>query len=110
MREAEFDLTIDLPCSAGILVYDLEIRVTVQYSVEAGSADWALTTVRLDGQPGTIRKGDLLWPYFEQACTEKKTSQIITRECFDDHQLWPATVADAINDIRKDLAEIMGSA
>lgn len=94
MREAEFDLTIDLPCSAGKLVYDLGIRVTVQYSIEAGSADWELTTVRLDGQPGTIRKGDLLWPLFEQACAEKKTSRIIVGEIFDDHQMRLGNAAD----------------
>lgn len=94
-REAEFDLTLNLPCSAGILVHDLETRVTVQYEIDGDSADWKLTSVRLDGEPGTIRKGDLLWPLFEQAVGEKKVSRIVVEEIFNEEQLRPATAADA---------------
>lgn len=84
-RETTFNLTLDLPCSAGWLCYDRECRVTVEYGIEAGSVDCKLTEVRLDGEPGVIRKDSPEFFLFKAACDLPANRRIIAQECFDDY-------------------------
>jgi hypothetical protein len=82
-RETEFALTLNLPCSAGTLVSDLECRVTVSYEVDAGSLSWSLEDVRLDGESGVIRSGDRLFWLFEEGIKfTPRAEEIIFRECW----------------------------
>lgn len=86
-RETEFALTLDLPCSAGTLVYDLECRVTVSYEVDAGSLSWSLEDVRLDGESGVIRSGDRLFWLFEEGIKFTKDAEAsIFEECWQHWQ------------------------
>ena len=100
-HQAEFDLTLNLPCSAGVLAYDIETRVTVDYEVEGGQVGWNLSEVRLDGQPGVIREGDKLFWLFEEAITFTKGAEcVVIRECFDHWQDARQPDPDAARDRR----------
>jgi hypothetical protein len=81
-RQFETSLTLNLPCSAG-LIHDIETRVTIEYSIEAGSCDWKLVSVRLPGEPGVVRETDRDFFLFKEACAAKDATQAIVSECFD---------------------------
>lgn len=86
--QAEFDMTLNLPCSVGILAHDIECSVTVDYETQGkrGNRDlvgWKLVAVKLDEKPGLIEEGDPVFFLFKEAMADKSNHQIIRDECLD---------------------------
>jgi hypothetical protein len=90
IRITEVELTLDLPCSVGVLAHDIDVRITVSYETcgrgqDLEVYDHALEAVVLyetggSEKPGVIRKGDRLFWLFEEAI--KPHEETIRRECW----------------------------
>ena len=94
MRYCDFNLTIDLPCSVGVLAYDVEVRVAVAYTIDCGAVEWELEAVTIRDQHGVIRKGDPVWFLLEQAITAQEKT--VCAECLDDDDnRWPEWIRES---------------
>jgi hypothetical protein len=103
----EVELTLDLPCSVGVLAHDIDVRITVSYETcgrgrDLEVYDHELVAVVLDGKPGVIRKGDRLFWLFEEAI--KPHEEAIRRACWYDAEEAQEPDPDELLERKRDYA------